>query len=59
MIYTCPMHPEVRQNHPGKCPKCGGMELVPVNGAGRLCLIAGEGNVRASGLAAIVMIQAW
>ncbi len=22
------MHPEVRQKNPGKCPKCGGMELV-------------------------------
>ena len=22
-IYTCPMHPEVRQDHPGSCPKCG------------------------------------
>jgi Cu+-exporting ATPase len=22
-IYTCPMHPEVRQDHPGHCPKCG------------------------------------
>ena len=22
-IYTCPMHPEVRSNKPGKCPKCG------------------------------------
>jgi Cu+-exporting ATPase len=22
-IYTCPMHPEVRQDHPGQCPKCG------------------------------------
>jgi Cu+-exporting ATPase len=22
-IYTCPMHPEVQQNHPGNCPKCG------------------------------------
>ena len=28
-IYTCPMHPEVRQRGPGKCPKCGGMALVP------------------------------
>ena len=27
--YTCPMHSEVRQNHPGDCPKCG-MHLVPV-----------------------------
>ncbi|MBI5149322.1 MAG: heavy metal translocating P-type ATPase [Candidatus Omnitrophica bacterium] len=22
-IYTCPMHPEVRQDRPGDCPKCG------------------------------------
>jgi len=28
-IYTCPMHPEVRQNHPGDCPKCG-MHLEPL-----------------------------
>ncbi len=26
--YYCPMHPEVRQNKPGRCPKCG-MYLVP------------------------------
>ena len=26
--YTCPMHPEVKQDHPGRCPKCG-MDLVP------------------------------
>ena len=25
--YTCPMHPEVVTNAPGKCPKCG-MDLV-------------------------------
>ncbi|WP_110253468.1 heavy metal translocating P-type ATPase [Undibacterium pigrum] len=28
-IYTCPMHPEIRQDHPGSCPKCG-MTLEPV-----------------------------
>src|SRR5213592_1600226 len=28
MIYTCPMHPEVEQDHPGECPKCG-MTLEP------------------------------
>ena len=28
-IYTCPMHPEVRQVGPGACPKCG-MALEPV-----------------------------
>ena len=27
VIYTCPMHPEIRQAGPGKCPKCG-MALV-------------------------------
>lgn len=27
-IYTCPMHPEIQQDKPGKCPKCGGMDLV-------------------------------
>ena len=27
-IYTCPMHPEVEQDHPGDCPKCG-MALEP------------------------------
>jgi len=28
MIYTCPMHPEIEQDHPGNCPKCG-MTLEP------------------------------
>ncbi len=27
-IYTCPMHPEVRQAGPGSCPICG-MALEP------------------------------
>jgi len=31
-IYTCPMHPEVKQEHPGSCPKCG-MDLFPEKGA--------------------------
>lgn len=30
--FTCPMHPEVREDEPGDCPICG-MELVPVDGA--------------------------
>jgi len=31
-IYTCPMHPEVKQTGPGSCPKCG-MALEPENAA--------------------------
>ena len=26
-MYTCPMHPEIRSEKSGKCPKCG-MDLV-------------------------------
>jgi hypothetical protein len=29
VLYTCPMHPEVRSDKPGKCPKCG-MDLIMV-----------------------------
>ena len=36
-IYTCPMHPEVRQNGPGTCPKCG-MALEPVTPPARPAL---------------------
>src|SRR5690606_32563091 len=27
-VYVCPMHPEIRQDRPGTCPKCG-MALEP------------------------------
>lgn len=28
-FYTCPMHPEIVENHPGNCPKCGmALELM-------------------------------
>jgi Cu+-exporting ATPase len=32
-MYTCPMHPEIRQRGPGNCPKCG-MTLEPVVASG-------------------------
>jgi len=28
-LYTCPMHPEIQQNHPGSCSLCG-MSLEPL-----------------------------
>ncbi|MCB1307679.1 MAG: efflux RND transporter periplasmic adaptor subunit [Leptospiraceae bacterium] len=28
-LYTCPMHPQIISDHPGRCPICG-MELVPL-----------------------------
>jgi len=28
--YTCPMHPEVKEDKPGVCPKCG-MQLEVIN----------------------------
>lgn len=28
-IWTCSMHPQIRLNHPGKCPICG-MDLIPL-----------------------------
>ena len=28
LIYTCPMHPEVASEEPGRCPSCG-MKLLP------------------------------
>ncbi len=33
VLYRCPMHPSVLQDHPGECPICG-MDLVLVDGAG-------------------------
>ena len=32
--YTCPMHPQIRADNPGKCPICG-MTLIKKGGAPR------------------------
>ena len=29
-VWTCSMHPQIRQSGPGQCPLCG-MDLIPVN----------------------------
>lgn len=32
ILYTCPMHPEVNEDHPGACPKCGmSLELKTIS----------------------------
>jgi Cu(I)/Ag(I) efflux system membrane fusion protein len=31
-IWTCSMHPQIRMDHPGKCPICG-MDLIPLEQA--------------------------
>jgi len=31
-VWTCSMHPQIRQPNPGKCPICG-MDLIPVSGS--------------------------
>lgn len=32
-VWTCSMHPQVRQPEPGQCPICG-MDLIPLEGGG-------------------------
>jgi Cu(I)/Ag(I) efflux system membrane fusion protein len=29
-IWTCSMHPQIKQDHPGECPLCG-MDLIPLS----------------------------
>ncbi|MCC5929320.1 MAG: efflux RND transporter periplasmic adaptor subunit [Cyclobacteriaceae bacterium] len=33
VTYTCSMHPQIRQNEPGKCPLCA-MDLIPASKSG-------------------------
>ncbi|MBU6408948.1 MAG: efflux RND transporter periplasmic adaptor subunit, partial [Verrucomicrobia bacterium] len=44
-FYTCPMHPQVLQDHPGNCPICG-EKLVPVrNTFAAAAPAAGSGKI--------------
>jgi RND family efflux transporter MFP subunit len=49
-LYVCPMHPEVQQHGPGRCPKCG-MDLVkadPQPAAQASAAVAGMATVHAT-----------
>lgn len=47
--YTCPMHPSVHQDHPGRCPLCG-MDLVKVTGGATGAVSVGEDARRHFGI---------
>ena len=53
-IYTCPMHPEVRQTTPGSCPKCG-MALEEVS---TVAVVAGIVRPLQFGAGAFVLLLA-
>ncbi len=42
-MYTCPMHPEIRQEGPGRCPKCG-MALVPEGAKPKVEFVGGHSD---------------
>jgi Cu(I)/Ag(I) efflux system membrane fusion protein len=48
-LYTCGMHPEVVQDHPGDCPICG-MELEPVRRGGGPVVVVESGTRLAMGV---------
>ncbi len=40
-MWTCAMHPQIQQDHPGNCPICG-MELIPLTNDAEGEVMAGE-----------------
>jgi Cu(I)/Ag(I) efflux system membrane fusion protein len=56
-VWTCSMHPQIRQNKPGLCPLCA-MDLIPVKTAGTLSEpIDAETMVLSNEAAALANIQ--
>ncbi len=43
MLYTCGMHPQVVQDHPGNCPICG-MKLTPIRHPSREAATVPDGH---------------
>ena len=44
-LYTCGMHPQVVQDHPGTCPICG-MDLTPMKGSAPAPAPTGERKIK-------------
>lgn len=61
VVYWCPMHPEVVQDAPGKCEKCGGMELqrreIPAGPGARDVLAVPETAVVDTGKRKVVYVE--
>ena len=53
-LYTCGMHPQVIQDHPGNCPICG-MKLTPVRKQGAMPPAAANAGTGAMESAAIAI----
>ncbi len=54
-LYTCPMHPQIIEDHPGTCPICG-MDLVPKLFPSGTRLTAGPDAGKVMGAAATVPV---
>ena len=48
-LWTCPMHPEIIRNEPGRCPICG-MKLVPVEEGAPVPAHTGHSHATGDGL---------
>ncbi|MDR1594318.1 MAG: efflux RND transporter periplasmic adaptor subunit, partial [Prevotellaceae bacterium] len=46
-VWTCSMHPQIRQDKPGKCPLCA-MDLIPLKTAGTTGEITGDDEIMLS-----------
>jgi Cu(I)/Ag(I) efflux system membrane fusion protein len=46
-VWTCSMHPQIRQDKPGKCPLCA-MDLIPLKTAGTMEGIADDDGIALS-----------